>query len=184
MGDATQSALSGNSSKSTLQLALRISSSEADEEWELVDGGIDLPVDMQRRVKVIQQLMAARGTKRYAKVQQQAAQSLRISVPSLRRLVKAWQEQGIAGLSRQIRSDQGSVKTSQEWQDFIVRTYREGNRGSLRMNPAQVAVRVKARAQELAVEDYPGRTTIYRILRPHIEKRQQQKRSLGWPLQL
>jgi len=57
MGDATQSALSGNSSKSTLQLALRISSSEADEEWELVDGGIDLPVDMQRRVKVIQQLV-------------------------------------------------------------------------------------------------------------------------------
>ncbi len=80
MGDAAESVLSGNSFQSTLQLTLRIPSSEADEEWELVDGGIELPSDVQQRGKVIQQLMAARGTKRYAKVQQQAAQSLGISV--------------------------------------------------------------------------------------------------------
>jgi putative transposase len=48
------------------------------------------------------------------------------------------------------------------------------------MSPAQVEVRVRVRAQELGVEDYPGRTTVYRILRPHIDKAQQQKRSLGW----
>ncbi len=47
------------------------------------------------------------------------------------------------------------------------------------MSPAQVAVQVRARAESLAIEDYPGRTTVYRILRPHIEQ-QQQKRSLGW----
>jgi putative transposase len=38
---------------------------------------------------------------------------------------------------------------------------------------------VRVRAQELAVKDYPGRTTIYRILNSEIEQRQQ-KRSLGW----
>lgn len=180
MGDETQPALSGNSCDTALQLALRIPPSEADDEWELVDGGTELSPDVQQRVKVIQQLMAVRRTKRYAKVQQQAAQRLGISVRSLRRLVKAWQEQGIAGLSRQTRSDQGSIKTSREWQDFIVKTYREGNRGSQSMSPAQVATQVRSRAQALAVEGYPGRTTVYRILRPHIEKRQQQKRSLGW----
>jgi putative transposase len=34
--------------------------------------------------------------------------------------------------------------------------------------------------QESGVESYPGRTTVYRILRPYIEKSQRQKRSLGW----
>lgn len=53
------------------------------------------------------------------------------------------------------------------------------------MSPAQVAVQVQARAQTLGVEDYPGRTTVHRILRPYIERVQhiekvQQKRSLGW----
>jgi putative transposase len=47
------------------------------------------------------------------------------------------------------------------------------------MSPAQVVVQVQARAQMLGVEDYPGRTTVYRILRSHTEK-VQQKRSLGW----
>ena len=47
------------------------------------------------------------------------------------------------------------------------------------MSPAQVVVQVQARAQTLGVKDYPGRTTVYRILRPHIEN-VQQKRALGW----
>ncbi|MGA7954553.1 MAG: Mu transposase C-terminal domain-containing protein, partial [Gloeobacterales cyanobacterium] len=180
MGDAIQAGFNNDSPNATLKLALQVPTSELDDEWEIVSVGTELAAEVQCRVKVIQQLMAVHGTKRYAKVQQQAAQRLGISVRSLRRMVKAWQEQGIAGLSRQMRSDQGSVKTSRGWQDFIVKTYREGNRGSRQMSPAQVAVRVRACAQDLAAEDYPGRSTIYRILRPQIEKRQRQKRSLGW----
>ena len=49
------------------------------------------------------------------------------------------------------------------------------------MSPAQVAVRVKVRAQELECEGYPGRTTVYRISKPEIEKAARlPKRSLGW----
>lgn len=154
--------------------------SEADDEWEIVSGAAELPSEVQQRIKVIQQLLVARGTKRYAQVQQQAAQNLGMSVRSLRRLMRAWEEHGISALSRQIRSDQGMTKTSQEWHEFIVKTYKEGNRGSRRISPAQVAVRVKVRAEELAIKSYPSRTTVYRILRPQIEKRQQQKRSIGW----
>lgn len=161
------------------QLALRLPELDTDDSWSIVEGGTELPNYVQQRMRIIQQLLAARGTKTYTQVQRQAARSLGISVRSLRRLVKAWQELGVAGLSRQPRSDQGSIKVSQEWQDFIVKTYKDGNRGSRQMSPAQVVVQVQARAQTLGVEDYPGRTTVYRILRPYIEK-QQQKRSLGW----
>lgn len=177
MDRATEPASGSCASATATQLALRLPALDTDDQWELVDGGSELPPYVQQRMRVIQQLLAARGTKTYTQVQRLAARSLGISVRSLRRLVKAWQKLGVAGLSRQPRSDQGSFKTSQERQDYNVRTYKDGNRGSRQMSPAQVAVQVRARAESLAIEDYPGRTTVYRILRPHIEQ-QQQKRSL------
>jgi putative transposase len=180
VGNAIQPDFSDVFTNVRLQLSPQMPTPELEDAWEFVSVDIDLSPDVQRRVKIIQQLMCVSGTERYAKVQQQAAQNLGISIRSLRRLVKSWKEQGIAGLSRQMRSDQGRVKTDPNWHDFIVKTYREGNRASRQMSPAQVEVRVRARAQELGVESYPGRTTVYRILRPYIEKAQQQKRSLGW----
>jgi putative transposase len=161
-------------------LSLPLPDAAADEgTCELIKAIARLPIEVQQRIEVIQQVMAVRGTEHYAKVQRQGAKKLGLSVRSLRRLMRSWQEQGIAGLTRQSRSDQGSSKYSEDWQTFILKTYREGNRGSRRMSPAQVALRVRARAQELGVEDYPKRTTVYRMLQPQIEK-QQAKRSLGW----
>ena len=159
---------------------LRRVKSAAEGEWSIVNEQTELWPEMQERVKKIQQIMAARGTNSYGQVQKQAAENLGISVRSLRRLVKLWQERGLEGLLRQSRKDRGAVKIKQEWQEFIERTYREGNRGSRQMSRAQVAVRVKVRAQELGREDYPSRATVYRILKPSLEKQQQPKRSLGW----
>jgi putative transposase len=150
-----------------------------EEEGEIANEIVEETIEVQQRIAVIQQVMAVRGTERYAKVQRQGAKQLGMSVRSLRRLVLSWQKQGIAGLVRQTRSDQGSSKHSENWQAFILKTYREGNRGSRSMSRAQVAVRVRARAQELGVEDYPSRTTVYRMLQSEIEKKQV-KRSLGW----
>ena len=135
--------------------------------------------EVQQRIEVIQQLISAQGTDRYGKLQQQAAKKLGMSVRSVQRLVKRWREQGLSALSKQCRVDQGAVRISSEWRDFILKTYREGNRGSRSLTPAQVALRVKVRAQELGIEDCPSRTTVYRILKPQIQK-QQAKRSLGW----
>lgn len=145
---------------------LRRVKSAAEEEWSIVSERTELWPEMEERVKVMQQIMAARGTNSYGQVQKQAAEKLGISVRSLRRLVKLWQEKGLEGLLRQSRKDRGVVKIKQEWQEFIERTYREGNRGSRQMSRAQVAVRVKVRAQELGREDYPSRATVYRILKP------------------
>jgi len=98
----------------------------------------------------------------------------------VKRLVKAWRENGILGLMPQSRSNRGEARISQELQEFIVKTYREGNRGSRRLSPAQVAVRVKVWAQELGIERYPNHMSVYRILKPLIEKAAQPKRSIGW----
>ena len=69
---------------------------------------------------------------------------------------------------------------SEAWQKFIVKTYQDGNRGSRQLSPAQVAVRVKVRAQALGEDTYPSHMSVYRLLKPLIEKAQQPKRSLGW----
>ena len=179
----------GRSRASSVQLTLPIGAEgnvagiappslrETDEEWDIV--AAEPPIEVQQRIEIIQTLIFAQGTERYGKLQQQAAKKLGITVRSLQRLVKRWRERGISALSKQPRVDQGTIKISLEWQAFIIKTYREGNRGSRSMTPAQVALRVRARAQELGVEDYPRRTTVYSILQPQIEKRQT-KRSLGW----
>jgi putative transposase len=141
--------------------------------WEMVPG--ELPVEVQQRMQVIQRLLSAEGTKSYGAVQERSARESGISVRSLQRLVKRWRESGLAGLRKQVRSDQGETKISQDWQEFIIKTYREGNRGSRSMSAAQVWLRIKARAAEQGRETYPSRTTVYRMLKPYIEKR-----SLGW----
>ena len=148
-------------------------------EWEIVRITEQPPPEVQQRIEVIGRVMAARGSKHYGEVQARAASTLGISVRSLRRLVQAWQAEGLAGLTRRERSDAGSVRVSEEWRQFIVKTYREGNRGSRRLSAAQVFIRVKVRAAELGESEYPSRPTVYRILKPSIEKRQR-KRSLGW----
>jgi putative transposase len=162
------------------QLSLQLPDTEPEQQkCESVNEIAEVPLEVQQRLEVIQQVMAVRGSERYAKVQRQAAKKLGLSVRSLRRVIRAWQEQGIAGLTRKSRSDQGTSKLDEDWQSFILKTYREGNRGSRSLTPAQVALRVRVRAQELGVADYPSRATVYRMLKPQVEK-QQSKRALGW----
>lgn len=132
------------------------------------------------RVEVIGDLMGATDREEYRQRQQAAAERLNLSISSIQRLVREWKQKGIAGLSWRERSDRGQFRVSAEWQAFIVKTYRDGNRGSRCLSPAQVAVRVKVRAQELGEDPYPSHMSVYRILKPLIEKANQPKRSIGW----
>jgi putative transposase len=134
----------------------------------------------RQRLSVLQELLATAGQPGYGQRQAAAAQQLGITVRSVRRLTRQLRESGVESIIRRSRSDRGEARIGQQWQQFIVKTYREGNRGSRRMSPAQVAVRVKVRAQELGTQEYPSHMTVYRILKPLIEQGQRQKRSLGW----
>lgn len=180
MPDSPLENLMARSLSSSVQGSLPIAPltlQESEGQWEIV---VPEPtIEVQQRIEIIQTLISAQGTDCYGKLQQQAAKKLGITVRSLQRLMKRWREQGLSALTKQQRVDHGAVRISSEWRDFILKTYRDGNRGSRSLTPAQVALRVRARAQELGVAEYPSRTTIYRILQPQIEK-QQSKRSLGW----
>lgn len=88
MGNAIQPNFSDISTNLTMQLSTQLSTPELEEAHEFVSLDVDLSPEVQRRVQVIQQLMVVSGTKRYAKVQQQVAEDLGISVRSLRLKLK------------------------------------------------------------------------------------------------
>lgn len=134
----------------------------------------------RKRLVLLQGLIATIDHPEYGKRQQAVADEFGITVRTVRRWMRQLREDGIASVVRRSRSDRGANRISDNWRQFIIQTYRDGNRGSRQISPAQVAVRVRARAEELGTEDYPCHTTVYRILQPIIEQGQQPKRSLGW----
>jgi putative transposase len=141
---------------------------------------VSLRPEERERLKLIVELIATIEQPDYGKRQQGVAEQLGITVRTVRRLVRQMREQGVASVVRRSRCDRGAVRISESWQQFIIATYREGNRGSRQLSPAQVAVRVRARAQEIGTPDYPCHMTVYRILQPLIAQGQQPKRTLGW----
>ena len=139
-----------------------------------------LTPEEQKRLSLIQELLEAQGQPNYGQRCEALAQKEGITVRSLRRWLQNYRKEGIASVVKQRRKDRGSFKIDKEWQEFIVKTYKEGNRGSKRMSPAQVAVRVKVRALELGRAEYPSHMSVYRLIRSYFESGERKKRTLGW----
>jgi putative transposase len=141
-----------------------------------------LSAEAQIKLKIIQQLMEPCNRATYSERLREATLQLGKSVRTVQRLVKAWERDGLAALTEKGRSDKGEHRIDSQWKDFITKTYREGNKGSMRLTPAQVAVRVKVRAQQLGLDNFPSHMTVYRVLQPLLEKKKQGKsmRNVGW----
>ena len=103
------------------------------------------------RQEVIQSLLEPCDRATYGQRQREAAEKLGKSVRTVRRLVKQWEKEGIKALTGTTRADKGKHRIDEDWQQFIIKTYKEGNKGSKRITPNQVALRVKARADELGL---------------------------------
>ena len=136
----------------------------------------------QRRMEVLQRLKSYKGSAEYREEKSRAAKELGVSDRSLRRMIVSYREEGIEGIMRKERSDSGEMKVSEEWREFIEKSYRKGNRGMRRTSVAQVAKLVESRAQEKREESYPSKATVYRVLEREIERREQKKKSraIGW----
>lgn len=142
----------------------------------------ELSDEARLRTEVIQSLLEPCDRATYGLRQREAAEKLGKSVRTVRRLVKEWEKEGLSALTSTTRTDKGKHRIDEDWQQFIIKTYKEGNKGSKRITPNQVAIRVKARASELGLELCPSYRTVYRILKPIIEKQEQTQsvRSRGW----
>jgi putative transposase len=142
----------------------------------------ELSEEERLRQEVIQSLLEPCDRITYGERQREVAAKLGKSVRTVRRLVKKWEQEGLAALQSTTRADKGKHRIDSNWQQFIINTYKEGNKGSKRITPQQVAIRVQARASELGQEKYPSYRTVYRVLQPIIEEQEQKAsiRNRGW----
>lgn len=141
----------------------------------------ELSDDALLKMEVIQSLLKNSDRTTYTQRLQEAAETLGKSVRTIRRLVDKWEQEGLAGLVQNQRADKGKHRVDENWQEFVLKAYKEGNKGGKRMTRQQVFIRAKARADELGVKP-PSHMTVYRILQPLIDKIEQAKsiRSPGW----
>ncbi len=155
---------------------------ETDQEEEVKEIVAELSEEERQRLEVIQVLLEPCDRITYGQKQREAATKLGKSVRTVRRLVKKWEEEGLISLQNITRTDKGKHRINEYWQEFIIKTYKEGNKGSKRISPKQVAIRVEAKAAELGQDKYPSYRTVYRVLQPIIEQQEQKAnvRSRGW----
>lgn len=153
-----------------------------DQEAEKDEIVTELSADDRHLLDMIEQLLEPCDRITYGQRQREVAAKLGKSVRTVRRLVKKWEEEGLAALQTTKRADKGKHRIDAEWQKFIINTYKEGNKGSRRITPQQVAIRVKAKAAELGEQKYPSYRTVYRVLQPIIEQQEQKAsiRNRGW----
>ena len=142
----------------------------------------ELNADAQLKLEVVQSLIEACDRVTYGEKLRNAADKLGCSVRTVQRMIKRWEAEGVAGLASSTRTDSGQHRISEFWQDFILKTYEAGNKGSKRMKPKQVAVRVQVKAREIGDSNPPSYKTVLRVLKPIIERKEKAKsiRSPGW----
>lgn len=98
-----------------------------------------------------------------------------VSVRTVQALVKKWEQDGLVRLTQIGRTDKGNHRIGEFWENFIIKTYREGNKESKRMTPKQVALRVQAKAHESGDLKPPNYRIVVRVLAPILEKQEKTK---------
>lgn len=141
----------------------------------------DLSEDGKIKLEIISNLLEPCARSIYGRKLREAADQLGKSVRSVQRLVKKWETEGLLAIASTQRADKGNYRIDERLQEFIVQTYRNGNKGSRKMTRQQVYLRVKAKAAELGLKP-PSHMTVYRIIQPVIEAQEQKQkiRSPGW----
>ncbi|QSJ20840.1 helix-turn-helix domain-containing protein [Nostoc sp. UHCC 0702] len=69
----------------------------------------------------------------YGERLREAAKKLGKSERTVRRLIKSWEEKGMAALAEVPRADKGQVRKSEYWYNLSLKIYKQGNKGSDRM---------------------------------------------------
>jgi len=129
------------------------------------------------KLELVQKLSEPCDRKAYGDRLRSAAQKLNWSIRTVQRLMKKWEEEGLDALLDSDRKDKGRSRISDDWQKIILEAYEDGKR-----TPAQVFTRVRLHARQKGLDSHPSHMTVYRILRPLIEAKEQKKsvRNVGW----
>jgi putative transposase len=152
--------------------------------------------DLEDRAKIMQRIQAVEDISQASDHQRTEkiklwADRLEVHPRTVTRLLERVEQEGLSSLVRFTRIDAGEQRGSKQWQgksvaewtDFILTTYKRGNKNGRRMSRSQTFNQVKGHAvDELGLAkdkgEYPSIGFVYSVLNPLVEKKKP-KKNLG-----
>lgn len=131
------------------------------------------------RFRLIQWLAESLNRKVKAERKQAIAKTLEISTRQVERLLNQYNEDRLPETTGIERSDKGRSRIHEYWQDYVQEVYEKSLKHKHPLTPADVVREVKRHAViDLRHEegDYPHPATIYRILKPLIERQKRRNK--------
>ena len=141
----------------------------------------ELSEEAQLKMELIEEIRHAGDRSTRTEKIEEAAKKLCKSTRTIRRMLAKVEHEGLAALAETVRSDKGQFRIDPKWQEFIIKTYKQGNRNGLRLSPYQVWKLVEAKAKKDGLKDgeFPSHVTVYKILEPLINKKKNKVRHPG-----
>ena len=151
---------------------------EPSEEYELLT---ELSEEQKLKLELVESIRHESDRKTKTRLIEEAASKLGKSTRTIRRMVTKVEQEGVAALCSTVRSDKGQFRISSEWQEKIIKLYKQKKRQlnkknsdkKLEVNCFQIWKLIEAEAKLSGLEDeeFPSHTTIYKVLEPFLNKK-------------
>lgn len=142
----------------------------------------ELSEDDKLKRELIQAIRhAKKDLKTKTKLIKEAAIKLGKSTRTIRRMVAKVEQEGLAALASTVRSDRGQLRISPQWQEKIIKLYKQKKRQvnqkdknkKLEVNCFQIWKLIEAEAKLSGLKDgeFPSHVTVYKVLEPFLNKK-------------
>ncbi|GAB4367687.1 MAG: hypothetical protein Kow00121_06200 [Elainellaceae cyanobacterium] len=125
------------------------------------------------RFALIQWIAEAPDRATFLLRKQEVISTLNLSTRQVERLLKKYYKNDLEETTGTERSDKGEHKISPYWVDYMKRFYEDRKKKKLSVAVADVVREVKRHAEidlQLQRGEYPDRATVYRVLKPVVER--------------
>ncbi len=133
------------------------------------------------KMELIEGIRHANDRKTKTELIKQAATILEKSTRTIRRMVSKVEQEGLSALASTVRADKGQLRISAEWQEKIIKLYKQKKRilnkknkdHKLEVNCFQIWKLIEAEAKLSGLKDgeFPSHVTVYKVLEPLLNKK-------------
>jgi len=110
---------------------------------------LEISEEARRWIQAIEELRQPCDRKTYGQRKREIANRLGVCLKTIERKVADWEKDGIAAFVETERADKDKTRASKYWQEFVLKTYKEGTKNGKRRTRRQTAKAVDAHDDEL-----------------------------------
>lgn len=167
-----------NSYAENLKTTTELSEEPEETEYTLFT---ELSESQKLKMELVESIRHASDRKTKTKLIDEAADKLKKSTRTIRRMVSKVEQEGLSALAYNVRSDKGQFRISPEWQEKIIKLYKKKRRQlnkknkdkKLEVNCFQIWKLIEAEAKLSGLKDgeFPSHVTVYKVLEPFLNKK-------------